>query len=66
VHADLVLGHRLAQKLVEVPAIEVVDEYCAAIDATLGDVKGSTCKVEAWAAWHARKRAGRRSPAQPV
>jgi hypothetical protein len=49
-----------------VPAIEVVDEDCAAIDAALGDVKGSVCKLEARATWHARKRAGSRSPAQPV
>jgi hypothetical protein len=66
VHGDLVLGHRLAQKLVEVPAIEVVDEDCAAIDAALGNVKGSACKLEARATWHGRKRAGRRLPAQPV
>ena len=45
VHGDIVLGHRLAQKLVEVPTFEVVDEDRAAIDAALGNVKGSACKV---------------------
>jgi hypothetical protein len=66
VHADMVLGHRLAQKVVEVPAIEVVDEDGAAIDAALGDVKRSTCKLEARATWLARKRAGGPLPAQPA
>ena len=53
VNADMVLRHRLAQKLIEVPAIEVVDEDRAAIDAALSAVKGSTCKLEARATWHA-------------
>lgn len=66
VHADMVLGHRLAKKIVEVPTIEVVDEDGAAIDATLGDVEGSACKLKARTTWHARKRAGRRLRAQPV
>lgn len=47
VHVDVVLGHRLAQKFIEVSAIEVVDEDRAAIDTALGDVKGSVCKLEA-------------------
>jgi hypothetical protein len=66
VHADMVLDHRLAQKLVEVPAIEVVNEDRAAINTALGDVKGSVCKLEARATWHARKHAGGGLPAQPV
>jgi hypothetical protein len=53
VHVYAVFGHGLTQQIVEVISIEVVNEDCAAIDTTLGDVEGIPRKQEARATWHA-------------
>lgn len=67
VHADVVLRHGVVKKVVEMLSVEVVDEDGATIDATLGDMKGSLWKLEAWATWHATSVArGVRQRSRPI
>jgi hypothetical protein len=46
------LDHRIPQKIIEVTAIQIINEDRTAVHTPLRDVEREPGKLETWAAWH--------------